>query len=129
MLFFSSLQSFSKAPGQSNYAAGSTFLDSFAHQLALQHPYLVKVMNWGYWGSVGVVAEDRYRTRMTKAGLESIEPEEGMDGLNSLLSSPFRQLAMFKTTSAAVREHHSETSESITVYAALIPENLGVFEA
>ena len=34
VVFFSSLQSFSKAAGQSNYAAGCTFKDAFASRLA-----------------------------------------------------------------------------------------------
>jgi polyketide synthase PksN len=129
ILFFSSLQSFSQAPGQSNYAAGSTFLDSFAHQLALQNKCLVKVMNWGYWGSVGIVTAEHYRERMTKAGLGSIEPQEGMDGLNCLLASPFRQLAMFKTTSVAAPSLSQQALEPLTLYPALIPANLGMFES
>ncbi|HWU86913.1 MAG TPA: amino acid adenylation domain-containing protein, partial [Kofleriaceae bacterium] len=58
VVFFSSLQSFSKAAGQSNYAAGCTFKDAFASRLALEWPSAVKVMNWGYWGSVGIVASE-----------------------------------------------------------------------
>lgn len=50
VLFFSSMQSFIKAPGQSNYAAGCTFKDAFARQLAQEWACAVKVMNWGYWG-------------------------------------------------------------------------------
>jgi polyketide synthase PksN len=128
ILFFSSLQSFSKAPGQSNYAAGCTFQDSFAHQLALQSSCMVKVMNWGYWGSVGIVAADSYRARMTKAGLGSIEPQEGMDGLDGLLSSPFMQLAMFKTTRAVGQDLNNQMLDPLTLYPALIPANIGMFE-
>jgi len=47
MLFFSSIVSFFKSPGQSNYSAGCTFKDSFAHQLQQQRAYPVTVMNWG----------------------------------------------------------------------------------
>ncbi|MCP5003332.1 MAG: SDR family NAD(P)-dependent oxidoreductase, partial [Planctomycetes bacterium] len=47
MLFFSSLISFTKAPGQSSYAAGCTFKDSFAHMLEQRRSYPVKIMNWG----------------------------------------------------------------------------------
>jgi acyl transferase domain-containing protein len=48
VLFFSSLQSFTKAAGQSNYASGCAFKDAFAHQLRREWPCMVKVMNWGY---------------------------------------------------------------------------------
>src|SRR5262249_8514593 len=81
VLFFSSIMTFMKAPGQSNYASGCTFQDAFAHQLGQawsrsQGDPVVKVMNWGYWGGVGVVASDAYRERMAKAGFGSIDPPE-----------------------------------------------------
>ncbi|WP_176316174.1 ketoreductase domain-containing protein, partial [Burkholderia territorii] len=61
MLFFSSITSFGKTAGQSNYAAGCAFKDAFAAHLGRTLAYPVKVMNWGYWGSVGVVSEASYR--------------------------------------------------------------------
>jgi polyketide synthase PksM len=98
VLFFSSLQSFSKAAGQSNYAAGCVFQDAFAQRLAQQWPCAVKVMNWGYWGSVGSVATPAYRDRMAQLGVGSIEPAEGMVALERLLSAPVKQLALLKTS-------------------------------
>jgi polyketide synthase PksN len=56
VLFFSSIQSFCTFGGQSNYAAGCTFKDAFADWLRQDCSSAVKVVNWGYWGSVGVVA-------------------------------------------------------------------------
>lgn len=101
VLFFSSLQSFVKAPGQGNYAAGCTFKDAFALRLAQTLACPVKVMNWGYWGSVGIVASERYRARMAQMGVASIEPEEGMVALASLMAAPVQQLVFFKTQGAA----------------------------
>ncbi|MBU9213786.1 amino acid adenylation domain-containing protein [Burkholderia gladioli] len=97
MLFFSSITSFGKTAGQSNYAAGCAFKDAFAAHLGRTLAYPVKVMNWGYWGSVGVVSEASYRERMTQAGFGSIEPEEGMQALERLLASRFAQVAVLKT--------------------------------
>ena len=77
VLFFSSLQSFSKSPGQSNYAAGCTFKDAFAHYLARHWSCAVKVMNWGYWGGTGIVAAQDYQARMTRVGVGSIESARG----------------------------------------------------
>ena len=61
VLFFSALTGFFKPEGQSNYAAGCTFQDALAHRLAQEWTSTdgrpaIKVMNWGYWGHVGVVA-------------------------------------------------------------------------
>nr|DAC82026.1 TPA_exp: polyketide synthase [Kiritimatiellota bacterium] len=97
VLFFSSLISFSKAAGQSNYAAGCTFKDAFAHSLSKEMSCAVKVMNWGYWGSVGVVTNTFYKDRMALMGIGSIEPEEGMKALRKLLNGPFDRLGLFKT--------------------------------
>lgn len=101
MLFFSSLQSFSKAAGQSNYAAGCTFKDAFGLQLGRSGAYPVKIMNWGYWGSVGIVAASAYRERMAQMGFASIEPEDGMLALDSLLQGTPRQMAFLKTAEPA----------------------------
>ena len=86
VLFFSSMQSFWKAAGQSNYAAGCTFQDEYA--LGMK----AKVVNWGYWGSVGVVSGEGYRRRMEQAGIGSIEPVEAMEVLEKLLASPLPQV-------------------------------------
>jgi acyl transferase domain-containing protein len=104
VLFFSSLLAFTKNPGQSNYASGCTFMDAFAHRLAREWPGSVKTMNWGYWGSVGVVATNDYRERMTQAGIGSIEPPEAMEALETLLAAPMNQMALIKTTRPLVME-------------------------
>ncbi|NJM14107.1 MAG: SDR family NAD(P)-dependent oxidoreductase [Bacteroidales bacterium] len=99
MLFFSSFVSFFKSPGQSNYAAGCTFKDSFAHSLGEKRSYPVKIMNWGYWGNVGIVTDEFYNKRMEQMGIGSIEPQEGMLSLQALAGSGINQLALMKTLS------------------------------
>jgi polyketide synthase PksN len=61
-------------------------------------------MNWGYWGSVGIVSSEEYRERMSRAGIGSIEPPEAMEALETLLSSPLDQLVFMKTTRPLVME-------------------------
>ncbi|MFC9944107.1 SDR family NAD(P)-dependent oxidoreductase [Streptomyces pratensis] len=98
MLFFSSINSFQRSAGQSNYVCGCVFKDAFARLWQQTRPTTVKVMNWGYWGSVGVVASSAYQQRMEQSGIGSIEPAEGMAALDHLLSGPYHQLALEKTT-------------------------------
>ncbi|QOT00446.1 SDR family NAD(P)-dependent oxidoreductase [Brevibacterium sp. JNUCC-42] len=98
VLFFSSMNSFVKAAGQSNYVAGCTFKDAFASQLGIELPCAVKVMNWGYWGTVGTVASEEYQKRMHKRGIGSIEPPEAMEAVEALLRGPMNQLAFAKMT-------------------------------
>ncbi|WP_273323947.1 SDR family NAD(P)-dependent oxidoreductase, partial [Vallitalea guaymasensis] len=97
IMFFSSIMSFTKNAGQSNYASGCTFNDAFAHRLSSELSCAVKVINWGYWGSVGIVASEKYRDRMAQLGYASIEPEEAMKTLELLLNSKFNQIVYMKT--------------------------------
>jgi acyl transferase domain-containing protein/ubiquinone/menaquinone biosynthesis C-methylase UbiE/acyl carrier protein len=97
VLFFSSINAFSKWPGQSNYSAGCTFKDAFAHRLAAAWPCRVRVVNWGYW-SVGALASERYRFLMARKGLGSIELPGAMQVLDQLLSGPVAQLAYLNAT-------------------------------
>ncbi|HYK02059.1 MAG TPA: SDR family NAD(P)-dependent oxidoreductase [Thermoanaerobaculia bacterium] len=97
MLFFSSIISFAKSPGQSNYSAGCTFKDSFALALQQRRAYPVKIMNWGYWGNVGVVADEAYNRIMAQMGIGSIEPDDGMASLQALAGSGLRQLVLVRT--------------------------------
>jgi polyketide synthase PksM len=98
VLFFSSAQSFTTAAGQSNYAAGCVFQDAYAAALSAVWPCAVKVMNWGYWGGVGVVSSETYRARMAQHGIGSIDAASGMAALEALLAVPNRQLAYLHLT-------------------------------
>lgn len=113
MLFFSSAGSFIKAAGQSNYAAGCTFEDSFAQSLQKRRSYPVKIINWGYWDKVGIVAGEHYSKTMDRIGIGSIEPNEGMAGLQMFMASALDQIAIIKTkradAPAALGVNFSET--------------------
>ncbi|WP_342434393.1 SDR family NAD(P)-dependent oxidoreductase [Paenibacillus sp. FSL H7-0442] len=98
VLFFSSFNAFTKAAGQSNYVSGCTFKDAFAHQLSVEWSCEVKVVNWGYWGQVGVVSGERYRKQMERLGIQSIRTEEGMRILEQLVSGQLHQLGVMRTT-------------------------------
>jgi len=108
MLFFSSIMSFIKSAGQSNYAAGSTFKDSFAQKLQGERAYPVKIMNWGYWGSVGVVADKSYSKAMAQLGVGSIEPHEGMGCLQTFVGCELGQMALIKMLDAQTLVSFSE---------------------
>ncbi|MCG8915258.1 SDR family NAD(P)-dependent oxidoreductase [Actinokineospora sp. PR83] len=101
-LFFSSVVSHLTAPGQANYAAGCTAKDAVAERLARDWACPVKVVHWGYWGGVGVVATSRYQERMARAGIGSVEPDEAMAALELLLRSPVDRLAVVRAFPSAV---------------------------
>ncbi|MCQ4167612.1 SDR family NAD(P)-dependent oxidoreductase [Tahibacter harae] len=123
VLFFSSMQSFSKAPGQGNYAAGCTFKDAYARQLAQELPWPVRVMNWGWWGGVGIVSSEDYQRRMARLGMGSIQPEEGMQAVQALVAGSVEQMAFVRTTSPEVlRELRGR--ESVSCMASGAPSLL-----
>lgn len=99
VLFFSSVASFHRDAGQSNYCAGCTFKDSFAQAMRARRPYPVKIVNWGYWGSVGVVTDAFFRKRMENRGIGSIEPDEAMRELDAFIASDMDQLVLIKALS------------------------------
>jgi polyketide synthase PksN len=123
MLFFSSLVSFVKTPGQSNYSAGCTFKDSFALSLQPRRPYPIKIMNWGFWGNVGVVANESYKSAMRRLGVDSIEPEEGMRLLQGLVGSQTQQLVVLKTFGGESAIGLNVTEE-VVQYVEVIPDAL-----
>src|SRR5262249_46169002 len=97
--FFSSSNAFAREAGSSNYAAGCTFEDAFATQLGQVWKCQVKVMNWGYWGSVGGLAsQEEHGKRRARIGLESVEPAGAMEFLEHLLAGPVDQIALLKMT-------------------------------
>jgi polyketide synthase PksN len=108
ILFFSSFVSFSRAAGQSNYAAGCTFKDAYARHLSGVLDCAVKVINWGYWGGTGVVASPTYRQRMAQLGIGSIEPRAALKTLDLLLEGPLDQLALVKVTRPGVVRQMSD---------------------
>ncbi len=94
--FFSSVQSLFGAPGQANYAAGSTFEDAYATAVRPSLRAAVHVINWGYWGDVGVAADAQSRARMAQQGVGSISRREGVDAFFRALDNAVDQLVVFK---------------------------------
>ncbi|MFD9737605.1 beta-ketoacyl synthase N-terminal-like domain-containing protein [Umezawaea sp. NPDC059074] len=131
-LFFSSVQSHLANPGQGNYAAASVAVDSYADLLREALLIDTRVVNWGYWGSVGVVATPEYRERMERLGIGSVEPAEGLAVVERLLAGEHRQVTVLKATREALRRmditQHENTSTTLdsepagtTGLAALVP--------
>ena len=94
--FFSSIQSVFGAPGQSNYTAGCTFKDAFGLYLRRQLNYPVHIINWGYWGETGVVAQDFYRDRLKAQGVGSLDMAGGAQTLEKVLGHDVHQILSVK---------------------------------
>ncbi|WP_269744684.1 SDR family NAD(P)-dependent oxidoreductase [Plesiocystis pacifica] len=92
---FSSGQSLSTDAGQGNYAAACTFEDAYGRAVAAAGSVPVRVINWGYWGSVGAVKDERYRRRLAARGIRAIEPARGLAAFEAVLAAPSPQLLAF----------------------------------
>lgn len=96
--FFSSAQSLLGGAGQANYAAGSSFTDSYAASLRQRLDCAVHIIDWGFWGEVGAVATEEYRERMACQGLGSISPAEGAEAFLRALSHKVDRLIVLKAS-------------------------------
>ncbi|MEU8242628.1 SDR family NAD(P)-dependent oxidoreductase [Actinoplanes missouriensis] len=84
-VLFSSAASFIDSPGQAAYAAASSVEDALADALRPAGRFPITVVNWGYWGSVGIVADPDRARAMAAAGVGSIEPAAGFAALERIL--------------------------------------------
>ena len=96
MCFFSSVQSQMNSFGQANYSAGCTFKDALANSLRDKQNIPTYIINWGYWGQVGVVTGDEYSETMKLIGIDSISVEEGMKSMEQILVNELHQVTTIK---------------------------------
>ncbi|MBA3720787.1 MAG: SDR family NAD(P)-dependent oxidoreductase [Parachlamydiaceae bacterium] len=98
LLYFSSIVALTKDHGKCSYAAGSVFEDAFAYQLSSELNCKVAVVNWGFWGDIGVGANIpiSFKNRLSVAGIGAIEPQEAFETLDLFLRSEFNQMVYAK---------------------------------
>jgi polyketide synthase PksN len=125
MMFFSSAQSFTGNAGQSNYAAACTFKDAFAHYLNRNEQYDIKIINWGYWGEVGVVATADYNKRLAVQGIHSIKPEEGLEAVRRVLAHPVTQIIPIKAEARLLEMMGIDFNQCVELYPENMPSIMG----
>jgi acyl transferase domain-containing protein/NADPH:quinone reductase-like Zn-dependent oxidoreductase/short-subunit dehydrogenase/SAM-dependent methyltransferase len=92
-IMYSSTSSLMGSPGQSNYAAANTFLDTLAHERRSRGlPALT--INWGIWSEIGSAAERKTDERMLYRGVGSIRPEQGLEMMDLLFAQERSQIAV-----------------------------------
>lgn len=98
LAFLSSAQSFVGSAGQSNYAAACAFKDAYALGLDARCAFPVRVINFGYWGEVGIVATEAYRRRLAAQGVHAISTRVGIEAVERVLGAGAEQVAVLKGT-------------------------------
>lgn len=91
-IVFSSANSFLANGGQSNYVAGCAFEDAFALNLERHSSARVRVINWGFWGETGVVANGKYAEELARREIFPMSVEEGMRALQTVWSGSIPQV-------------------------------------
>ncbi|GFZ92472.1 polyketide synthase [Okeania sp. KiyG1] len=92
---FSSIASMLGSRGQGNYAAANGFMDTLVrYRRGVGLPGLS--INWGAWASAGMAAslDTHHQQRFDALGVSAIEPEMGMQALESLLSNSPSQIGV-----------------------------------
>ena len=107
-VFFSSASSLFGNPGQSNYAAGCAYADSFGLWLARSRKRPVKIINWGFWGEVGIVASETYRRRLARQGVQPLTRVEGIDAFERILAGDETQVVAIKLDGEAFKGLNSQ---------------------
>lgn len=83
-VLFSSIAAFMGSPGQANYAAANSGLDSLAQRM--QAAGLAgSSVQWGAWAGVGMAGEAT-RARVKRMGMDMVEKEQGLAMLRTLLT-------------------------------------------
>jgi acyl transferase domain-containing protein/acyl carrier protein/ubiquinone/menaquinone biosynthesis C-methylase UbiE len=121
IMFFSSAQSFTCTAGQGNYAAACTFKDAFARYLSQEKTFPIKIINWGYWGTVGAVSSQAYNKRWASRGILSITPKDGMEAIERILAHPLQQVMFFKAQPQVFKTMGIDLNHCLTLYPPNIP--------
>jgi NAD(P)-dependent dehydrogenase (short-subunit alcohol dehydrogenase family) len=124
LVVFSSAQALLVNPGQGNYAAACTFKDAFARHLGRVAPFPVKIINWGFWGQVGIVATEAYNRRLAAQGVRPIDPKEGMEAIERILCGPLSQVMPIKLEDSALGALGIDTGAQVNVYPERMPSLL-----
>jgi SAM-dependent methyltransferase/acyl carrier protein len=117
VVFFSSAQSFWGNVGASNYTAGCTFQDAYGAYLREVKGLPAYMLNWGGWGTLGLVADAGLRTRLEKQGVLPMEAREGMEVMEAALGGGAPQVMLFKGTRELLERLGVDFSRQAEVYA------------
>jgi acyl transferase domain-containing protein/NADPH:quinone reductase-like Zn-dependent oxidoreductase/NAD(P)-dependent dehydrogenase (short-subunit alcohol dehydrogenase family)/acyl carrier protein len=93
-VLFSSIAAVFGSPGQGNYVAANTFIDSLAAARAAEGMRSLSI-NWGAWAGAGVAVDRGVTARAREAGFGVIDPQGGFQALEAALNGDRSQVIVF----------------------------------
>jgi acyl transferase domain-containing protein/acyl carrier protein/SAM-dependent methyltransferase len=118
LALFSSANSFAANAGQANYVAGCLFKDACAPLAARRLGCDVHVINWGFWGEVGRVADPAYRALLARRGVQPIGTAEGIAAIEALLAAGTPQALVLRAEARVLADLGAEmaaTDEAVAL--------------
>lgn len=94
-VLFSSIASLLGSPGQSNYAAGNAFLDSFANYRQ-SRGLPATTINWGPWAEAGMATEQGRSNQLSSRGIDLLPAAASLDLMNQIVQSGMAQVAVMR---------------------------------
>jgi acyl carrier protein len=104
-VLFSSAAGIFGAPGQGNYAAANAFLDALAQRRRAEGRPAISLA-WGLWAGAGEMSaelDEGERTRLARAGVSALSPEEGLELFDAALESGEPLVVPIRLERAALR--------------------------
>jgi acyl carrier protein/short-subunit dehydrogenase len=108
-ILFSSAASLLGSPGQANYAAANSFMDSLTWQRKAQGLPALSI-NWGAWSEVGLAATAERAGRLAQRGFRSIAPDEGIEALSQLFKQGSAQVGVIPIDWKLVQQFSPEVA-------------------
>jgi acyl transferase domain-containing protein len=105
-VLFSSLASVFGSPGQGNYVAANTFMDTLAAQRAAEDKPGLSI-NWGAWAGAGLAVDRGLTARARETGYGVIDPQGGFQALETALNGGQSQAIVFPADWSRLLRHLS----------------------
>lgn len=117
LLLFSSGQTYAASARRGHYAAACYYEDAYALALSEKADYKVKLVNWGYWGSIrgkelGEISP-AYQKSLEDQGILPMSSSYGMEALKRMMGNERTQIYTFHVKDYVLRMLGVSTSDEM----------------
>jgi polyketide synthase PksM len=115
MILFSGLVSYVGLVGQSNHTAANFFEDNFSYYRNYVKQKRTLTINWGIWGTVGIVAKPMYTQTLEDKGFMPMTVLEALKAFDTVIATDLPQVGIGHISNQKQKEilYHIEDAEKI----------------